>query len=112
MAERALAKGISSAILRAVALRVAARFGAASALGLTGWGTILLGLAVVIEIGAVALTPSEMEAWVSQTRFGTNKKKKFAIWSEEEAALLALFGMPPKGLPADLAPAQRSNHAS
>ena len=59
--------------------------------GLTGWGTALLALAVVFEIGAVALTPSEMEAWVSRTKFGKGRKKKFTSWAEEEAALLALF---------------------
>ena len=104
LAQRALAKGISNSMMRAVALRLAARYGAASTLGLTGWGTALLALAVVFEIGAVALTPTAMEAWVSRTKFGKGSKKKFTSWAEEEAALLALFA--PKSGEAKSAPAR------
>ena len=93
-AERALAKGINNALMRAVALRIAARYGASAAVALTGWGTLLLGLAMLFEVGAVAMTPSEMETWVSRSKFGKASKKKFANWEEEEAAMLALFAKP------------------
>lgn len=92
MAERAISKGISTAVLRAAAIRVAARFGAGSILGLTGWGTALLGIAVLFEAGAIAMTPSEMETWASRSKFGKASKKKFTSWEQEEAALMVLFG--------------------
>ena len=91
MAERALAKGISNAILRTAVERIAIRYGAASTLGLTGWGTALLGLAMLFEVGAILMTPSEMEKWVSRSYFGKSSKKKYRSWAEEEAALKALF---------------------
>lgn len=98
MADRMIAKGVA----RAVAIRIAARFGAQGVIAgsLSGWGTVLLGLAVLFEVGAVIMTPTEMEKWAKRTRFGNRSSGKFKNWAEEEAELNKLFLPPEKKVPA------------
>jgi hypothetical protein len=98
LADRMVAKGVA----RAVAIRIAARFGAQGVIAgsLSGWGTVLLGLAVLFEVGAVIMTPTEMEKWAKRTRFGNRFSGKFTNWAEEEAELNKLFSPPEKKTPA------------
>jgi hypothetical protein len=98
IADRMVAKGVA----RAVAIRIAARFGAQGVVAgaFSGWGTVLLGLAVLFEVGAVIMTPSEMEKWAKRTRFGNRSSGKFKNWAEEEAELKRLFSLPEKKAPA------------
>ena len=79
-------------MVRAVAQRMALRYGAVAILGLSVsvWGNVLLGVGLLYEVVAFIYTPSAMEAWVKQTRFGKNEDKKFENWKAEEAALVKL----------------------
>lgn len=73
------------------------------ALTVSGLGLIMLGIGIVAQIGAVALTPSDVQAWVSRSYWGIDKdilgmgiigggkrKDRFTNWQQELAALDAL----------------------
>jgi hypothetical protein len=70
------------------------------ALTVSGLGLIMLGIGIVAQIGAVALTPSDVQAWVSRSYWGVDKdilglgvigggkrKDRFKSWEHEFAAL-------------------------
>ena len=65
----------------------------------TGWGIILLGAAVLFEVGAIALTPTELQTWLQGSYFGHGKGKEAKFtkgdWKSECAALEALFKIAP-----------------
>lgn len=86
--EGILAKTIKDGLLRTVGARLAmiGRFTPPMA------GLVLLALAVAFEGAAIALTPSRAEDWIAKSKFG--KKASFTNWTEESAALQALFEPP------------------
>jgi hypothetical protein len=91
-ADRQVAKGVASAAMRRAALRFGAR-GAATFLsvGVTGWGLIFLGLGLLFEVGAVMMTPTQVQNWVRRTYFGKGPNKfKPGDWDAEFGALNAL----------------------
>lgn len=95
LADRQVAKGVASAGARRMAMRFGAQ-GAASLLGIsvTGWGLLLLGAAVLFEVGAVMLTPTQLQEWIRRSYFGDGPEdRKFAKgdWAAEFAALEKLF---------------------
>lgn len=99
LADRQLAKGVASAAARRMAMRFGAQ-GAATLLGISvsGWGLLLLGAAVLFEVGAVVVTPTELQEWIKRSYFGNGPQdKKFAKgdWAAEFAALEKLFAAPP-----------------
>lgn len=99
LADRQLAKGVASAAARRMAMRFGAQ-GAATLLGISvsGWGLLLLGAAVLFEVGAVVVTPTELQEWIKRSYFGKGPQdKKFAKgdWAAEFAALEKLFSAPP-----------------
>lgn len=74
--------------------------GAATLLGISvsGWGLLLLGAAVLFEVGAVVVTPTELQEWIKRSYFGNGPQdQKFAKgdWAAEFAALEKLFSAPP-----------------
>lgn len=98
-ADMRIARGTASAVMRRLAWRYGAQ-GTASLLGISisGWGLILLGLAVGFEVWIMIITPTEMQKWLSRTRFGQNgdgKDPKFTSWEQEVSGLHDAFGSPP-----------------
>jgi hypothetical protein len=67
VAETLVARGVGGAALT----RIAA-VGGAEILGLTisGYGLVLLGAGVVFQVGAIAMTPTPMQRWLSRSYFG------------------------------------------
>lgn len=98
LADRQLAKGVASAAARRMAMRFGAQ-GAATLLGISvsGWGVILLGAAVLFEVGAVLVTPTELQKWIKRSYFGNGPQdQKFprGDWAVEFVALEKLFSEP------------------
>lgn len=99
LADRQLAKGVSSALIRRMAIRYGAG-GVATLLGISveGWGLLLLGAAVLFEVGAIMLTPTELQEWIKRSYFGggpTGHKFAKGDWGAEFAALEKLLASPP-----------------
>jgi hypothetical protein len=112
LAETALARGSTSAIVRTIAIRAGTTAGTSAlvnvggiALTVSGVGLVLLGLGVVVQIGAVALTPSDVQRWVSRSYFGLDKEimgiwgggkrnDRFKNWETELAELNAIMLKP------------------
>jgi hypothetical protein len=97
IADRQIARGVASAAVRRIALRYGAE-GTAALLGISvsGWGLILLGLGILFEVGAVVLTPTELQKWIQRSYFGygRGKEPKFADWNTESTALQKVFDLP------------------
>jgi hypothetical protein len=76
------ARGIGGAVASAIAVRAGA-VGGASVLGLTitGWGIVLLGAGMVVQIFAIALTPTTIQRWVARSYFG---RKRSLLGSSDE----------------------------
>jgi hypothetical protein len=107
LAETAVARGTTSTIVRTIAVRsgtastaALVRVGAAG-LTVSGIGLVLLGLGIVVQIGAVALTPSDVQRWVGRSYFGVDREimgiwgggkrtDRFKNWNDELAALNAI----------------------
>lgn len=88
LARRMIIKGA----LQTAVVRLGAQFATEAAVAsLSGWGLLLLGAAVLFELGAVLLTPTEMQVWARKSRFGTNSRDKFANAKEEWEALQKLL---------------------
>jgi hypothetical protein len=90
-----VAKTGGSLLARRLALRYGVQ-GTAMLMGLTisGWGIVLLTVGVAFEVGAVMMTPSEIQKWAQRSYFGYGKgdEPKFAKgdWASEKAALSTL----------------------
>lgn len=73
-ADTLVARGIGGAAVEAIALRVGASGVLATvggtALTVSGIGLVLLGVGVACQIGAVALTPTPIQRWLSRSYFG------------------------------------------
>lgn len=86
LARRAVAGGTTNVIARALAARganmVLVTVGA-TALSSTGVGFVLLGIGIAAQIGAIALTPDEIERWLSRSYFGKDREI-FGIWGGEK----------------------------
>lgn len=69
------ARSIGGAVVEGIAVRLGANavLATVGGIGLTvsGVGLVLLGAGVALQIGAIMLTPDEMEIWISRTYFGT-----------------------------------------
>jgi hypothetical protein len=67
-------RAIGGAVVRTVATRLAANavIGTVGGIGLTisGIGLVLLGAGVVFQIGAIALTPTDIQRWLGRSYFG------------------------------------------
>jgi hypothetical protein len=76
--------------------------GALMGISVSGWGLILLGLALAFEVGAVILSPDELQKWVARSYFGTGvgtdglPKFDKGDWAAEKAALDKLMAPPDK----------------
>ncbi|MBS1210675.1 MAG: hypothetical protein H6R19_3073 [Proteobacteria bacterium] len=94
LADRLLTRGVKNTLVRKVLIWIARYVGAEGiALSMVeGWGVALLALALVTEVGALAMMPSELQKWASNSRFGTGSDSdKFKSWEQEEAALKKLL---------------------
>ena len=73
-AEVLVARGVGGAIVRTVAVRVGANMVLATvggvALTVSGIGLILLGAGVAFQVGAILLTPDDLQAWLGRSYFG------------------------------------------
>ena len=69
------ANGVGGAVVETIALRLGSNavLATVGGIGLTvsGVGLILLGAGIALQVGAILLTPDEMEIWLSRTYFGT-----------------------------------------
>jgi hypothetical protein len=73
-ADTMVARGVGGAAARAVAFRLGAQ-GALAVIGgtaitVSGIGLVFLAGGVIFTVGAVALTPTEMQRWMSRSYFG------------------------------------------
>jgi hypothetical protein len=112
LAETAVARGATSAVVRTIAVRAGSTMASAAlvtiggtALTVSGVGLVLLGVGIVVQIGAVALTPSDVQRWVGRSYFGVDKeilgiwgggkrKDRFKSWDAELAELNAIMLAP------------------
>lgn len=73
-AESLAARGIGGAVVRTVAVRLGANavLATVGGIGLTvsGVGLILLGAGVAFQVGAILLTPDELQVWLGRSYFG------------------------------------------
>ena len=95
------ARAIGGAVVRTVATRLAANAVVATVggIGLTvsGIGLILLGVGIVAQVGAIVLTPSDIQRWLGRSYFGRDGAIIFpgkrddmfkkGDWAAEKAAL-------------------------
>nr|WP_315189127.1 T6SS effector BTH_I2691 family protein [uncultured Albidiferax sp.] len=69
-----VARGIGGAVARTIAMRVGAQGVLAvvggTALTVSGIGLVLLGAGMALQVGAVAMTPTPMQRWMSRSYFG------------------------------------------
>ncbi len=76
LADTLVARGLGGAVVETIALRVGASGVLATiggtALTVSGIGLVLLGVGVACQIGAVALTPTPIQRWLSRSYFGQN----------------------------------------
>jgi len=74
LADTLVARGIGGAVVESIAVRVGAGavLATVGGIGLTvsGIGLVLLGAGVAFQVGAVALTPTPMQRWLSRSYFG------------------------------------------
>lgn len=99
------ARAIGGAVVRTVATRLAANavFATVGGIGLTvsGIGLLLLGAGVVVQIGAIVLTPTELQRWLGRSYFGRDGGLIFSgkrddmfkrgDWKAEKEALNEVF---------------------
>jgi hypothetical protein len=73
-AESLVARGVGGAVVRTVAVRLGANavLATVGGIGLTvsGVGLILLGAGVAFQVGAILLTPDELQMWLGRSYFG------------------------------------------
>ncbi|HVK93881.1 MAG TPA: T6SS effector BTH_I2691 family protein [Noviherbaspirillum sp.] len=73
-ADTLIARGVGGAVIRTIAVRVGASGVLATvggtALTVSGIGLVLLGAGMALQIGAIALTPTPMQRWISRSYFG------------------------------------------
>jgi hypothetical protein len=99
------ARSVGGVVVETIAVRLGANavLATVGGIGLTvsGVGLILLGAGVALQVGAILLTPDEMEIWISRTYFGTgggflsigerDDKFKKGDWLAEKTALEELI---------------------
>lgn len=109
-AEVLVARGVGGAIVRTVAVRVGANMVLATvggvALTVSGIGLILLGAGVAFQVGAILLTPDDLQAWLGRSYFGldggiifTGKRDDMfpkGDWQAEKKALEEVITKIPK----------------
>lgn len=73
-ADTLIARGVVHAGVRTIAVRVGASGVLAvvggTALTVSGIGLVLLGAGIAFQVGAIALTPTPMQRWISRSYFG------------------------------------------
>lgn len=83
LAETAVARGgiAATSVVRTLAVRAGSTAASAAlvtvggtALTVAGIGLVLLGVGIVVQIGAVALTPSDVQRWVGRSYFGVDRE--------------------------------------
>lgn len=77
---------LANMAVKRVGTAVGVRAFGGAALGLTGWGLILLGLTLAGEVVAIMLTPTAQQEFIRRTRFGVGPSH-FGSLDEEFAAL-------------------------
>jgi hypothetical protein len=91
LADTLVARGIGGAVVESIALRVGAGGVLATvggtALTVSGIGLVLLGAGVALQVGAVALTPTPMQRWLSRSYFG--KDPSFFSWDGKRDDMFA-----------------------
>jgi hypothetical protein len=99
------ARAVGGAVVRTVATRLAANavFATVGGVGLTvsGIGLLLLGAGVIAQVGAIILTPTDMQRWLGRSYFGrdggvifSGKRSdmfKQGDWNAEKEALDKIF---------------------
>lgn len=97
------ARGIGGAVVRMVATRIAGNIAlgvvGGLAVSVTGVGLILLAASVALQIGAIVMTPDEMQRFIARTYFGTDggvifvgrRNDRFQDWPAEMKALNELI---------------------
>jgi len=93
-ADWVVARQVGGAIAQRAATAVAVRIGAQGSavllgLSISGWGFVLLGAGVLLQVGAMVLTPKPMQKWIGRSYFGTGDDKfPKGDWKAEQAGLL------------------------
>jgi hypothetical protein len=90
-ADTLVARGVGGAVVEAIAARVGAGAVLATvggtALTVSGVGLLLLGAGMALQVGAVALTPTPLQRWMSQSYFG--KDPSMLSWSSKRNDMFA-----------------------
>ena len=116
LADTLVARGIGGAVVESIALRVGAGGVLATvggtALTVSGIGLVLLGAGMALQIGAVALTPTPMQRWLSRSYFG--KDPSFFDWDGKRDDMFAKgdWGAEFKGLQNALAEGGKAPEAN
>lgn len=75
-ADTLIARGVTHQVVRTIAVRVGANGVLAmvggTALTVSGIGLVLLGAGIAFQVGAIALTPTPMQRWISRSYFGVD----------------------------------------
>lgn len=91
VANTLVARGVGGAVAEAIAVRVGATGVLATvggtALTVSGIGLVLLGVGVAFQIGAVALTPTPLQRWLSRSYFG--RDPSFFDWDGKRDDMFA-----------------------
>jgi hypothetical protein len=70
------ARGVGGAVVETIAIRLGANavLATVGGIGLTvsGIGLILLGAGVAFQVGAILLTPDDLQVWLGRSYFGTD----------------------------------------
>lgn len=90
-ADTMVARGVGGALARSIATRVGAQGAIAvvggTAITVSGIGLVLLGAGVAFQVGAMALTPTAMQRWLSRSYFG--RDPSFWDWDGEREDMFA-----------------------
>lgn len=93
------ARGIGGVVVRAVAARLAGNIALGAVGGLavsvTGLGLLFLGAGVALQVGAIVMTPDNLQQWVARSYFGTDggiifvgrRHDRFPDWASEMKSL-------------------------
>lgn len=93
------ARGIGGTVVQVVATRLAGNIALGAIGGLsvsvTGVGLLFLGASVALQIGAIVMTPDDLQRWVARSYFGTDggiifvgrRSDRFRDWTAEMNAL-------------------------
>jgi hypothetical protein len=91
LADTLVARSVGGVVVESIALRIGASGVLATiggtALTVSGVGLVLLGAGVALQIGAIALTPTPMQRWLSRSYFG--KDPRFFSWDGKRSDMFA-----------------------